>query len=536
MGEVIQRATHRPSTTGFVSAAVALIGLTCIVKLLSFAEKQVIAYKFGAASHTDAWFVALSVIMTLFLLTRELIEPAYLPIFMKRLEQGQPQKSWQLFSFMLTAILCLNLLVAIATFYSADTVTAMLGPGLSPQSRMLAADLIRISVFAGVLLALSSLTYITLNGLKRFAAPAAGDVALRAVSIGCIVALAADFGAAALAIAALLGAAARFGVHLLALRHKFPLLQWPSRECGEEIRLVSALMAPLAVGVLFAQVSELAANYFSSFAGAGAVSARTFARKIVDLPVLLVPYTLSVVAFPHFITLVNREDRDGLLQLLGDILLGIAFSFSALSIVIIVLAEPMVRILFERGAFDKAATEATAQILICYAAGLLAFGLEAVLVPLFFSTGDTKTPVLVGIFGVTIDVVLAALLVGSMGAAGVAAALAIAKSIKVVLLGVLLRRRQSAVPSASVGWAALRIATASAATAGFALILTRLWPAPSASASLAFQVWYCALISVSCITVHLMVVSMMRGPEWHLLVRWLAAARRWPARAPVSSK
>lgn len=535
MGEIIQRTADRPSTAALVPAALALVGLTCIVKLLSFAEKQAIAYKFGAAGDTDAWFIALSVIMTLFLLTRELIEPAYLPIFMKRLEQGQPQKSWQLFSFMLTAILCLDLLVAGAVFCSADTVAAMLGPGLSRQGRVLAADLIRMSVFAGVLLAASSLTYITLNGFKRFAAPAAGDVAQRAVSIGCIFALASDFGAAALAIAALCGAAARFGVHLLALR-RFPFPRWPSRECVEEIRLLSALMAPLAVGVLFAQASELVANYFSSFAGAGAVAARTFARKIVDLPVLLVPYTLSVVAFPHFVTLINREDRDGLLQLLGNILLGIAFAFSALSIVIMALAEPMVRILFERGAFDRAATEATAQILICYAAGLLAFALEAVLVPVFFSMGDTKMPTLAGIFGVMIDVVLAALLVGPLGVLGVAVALAIAKSIKVVVLGVLLRRKLPAVPSASVGWAALRIATASVLTAGCALILTRLWPGPPASGSLAFQLWYCTLVSVSCGTVHLTAAWMMRGPEWHLLVRGLTAARRWPARASVSSK
>jgi murein biosynthesis integral membrane protein MurJ len=516
--------------TALAPAALALIGLSCVVKLLGFGEKQLIAYKFGAGSEVDAWFVALSVAMILFLLTRELLEPAYLPVFMRRLAQGRPRSSWQVFAFAAAAILCLVTLVAGVIYASADGLASALGPGFSSESAAQCAHLIRASLFAGVPLALSTLTYITLNGYKRFVAPALGDVALRSAIILCILLLAADFGVSALAIGLVLGAAARLAVHISALRRQLRLLSWPSRESAEDIRTLTLLMAPLAAGVVFAQASDLAANYFASLAGPGAVAARTFARKIVDLPLLLVPYALSVVAFPHFVTLTVRGEWDRLYRLLGDILLSLALAFSALGIIIAILAEPIVAILFERGAFDATATQRTAWILTCYAVGLVAFALEALLVPFYFSLSDTRTPVLVGIVGVLLDIALAAWLVGYWGAAGVAAALTIAKSLKVAALALLLRRKRQAPSLVPIGWAILRIGTASALSAGGGLLLTTLWSAPT---SLAGRFAYCALAACVCCAIHLAALALMRGAEWCLVVDCYSYARRFRKRVSL---
>jgi murein biosynthesis integral membrane protein MurJ len=503
-----------------------LILITVGVKILGFVEKQVIAYYFGADARVDAFFVAVSVPTVLFLLVREIIEPAYLPLFVRQVEEGRNERGGKLFAAVGMLVIGVLVPLAIAGGVGATALAGWLAPGFEPAVLELTARLIRWTIAAGALLGLSALTYTTLNAQRRFALPASGDLVLKVAPILCALLFAPRLGVMALALGMLLGALGRLLVHLFGLRRDLLLLAWPLPEMNRELRQLGLLMAPLVLAVLFSQVSELADNFFASQLGDGAVAARTFARRIVDLPVLILPYTLSVVAFPTFASLASRREEDRLYELLGNILRGLVQLFAFLAVATVFLAEPIVALLLERGAFDATARQLTAWPLRLYGLGLVTFAVEALLVPFYYALGDTRTPALLGMLGVTINIGLTAVLIGPLGVGGVAAALTCSKSIKVLLLGVLLRCKRRQLPWAPVLGAALRLAstTATAAVAMYFLGLFFEWP--GSAAGVLSQLVYLTAMSMAGLVVFVVAVLAFRSPERTLLIAgWRTAIR-----------
>ncbi len=506
-------------------ATLALAVITMGVKLLGFVEKQVIAYYFGADARVDAFFVALSVPTAVFLLVREIVEPAFLPLFVKNLDAGRRQRAWQLFTAVGAGVVVVTLPIVAAGFLGAGKLASWLAPGFAPPTLELTAVLVRVTIAGGLLLGLSSLTYITLNGYRRFALPATGDLVMKAALIVCAVVLASRLGAVALAIGVLVGCAGRLAVHLAGLARELRWLAWPRGPGREEVRRLAWLMAPLVVGVVFSQLSELADNYFSSLLGPGAVAARSYARKIVDLPILLLPYALSVVAFPYFSALASRREWDRLYAFFGRTLRGLALVFALLSVATILLAEPVVAFLLERGAFDAHARVLTAWPLRLYAVGLVSFALEALLVPFYFALGDTRTPVLVGILGVFVNVALTAALIGPFGVGGVALALTLSKTLKVVLLGAWLKRKRPALRLAPALGTGLRLGLAAGVAAAGIGVSAALWEWPGAAASLVQQAGYLAFTSAAGAVLYLAAVLGFGSPERSLVIAgWSAVS------------
>jgi len=528
-----------------ISAAVlGLVAVTCVIKLIGFVEKQVIAYYFGSRAEVDAFFVALSVPTLIFLFIRELVEPAFLPLFVRSLREGREDRGWQLFSVGGACIILVTVTLAVAAWTSADTLAGWLAPGLSASTRATAARLIRVMVPGAVCLGLSALTYITLNGYRRFVLPASGDLIFKAVPVFTCVLLAPHLGVLALAVGVLIGSVGRLVVHGVGLVGKLTYLEWPARSQRDDVREMLILMSPLVVGVLFSQISELADNYFASGVGEGGIAARNFARKIVDLPILLLPYTLSVVLFPHFAHLAVGGDSDKLYTLLGRSLRALAMLFAGIAVGVIALAEPLVTLLLERGAFDAGARLLTAWPLQLYALGLVAFATEAILVPFYFALKDTFTAVAVGIVGVALHIVLCAVLIAPLGVGGVALSLTISKTVKTVVLGGLLGRKRPGIAWGAVIASAVRI-TLAAAVAWLGLRALLAWSAlPGPTAPVIQQAWFLARASLFGGVLYFGGLALVGAPEralmksavqfgWRLVVRG-GVRQDGPARHPAA--
>jgi putative peptidoglycan lipid II flippase len=292
------------------------------------------------------------------------------------------------------------------------------------------------------------------------------------------------------------------------------------------------LMLPLVAAVLFSQLGELADNFFASGLGEGGVAARNFARKIVDLPILMVPYTLSVVLYPHFAHLAARGEIGRLYRALSRSVRSLALIFAAITVMIVLLAEPTVTLLLERGAFDARARQLTTWPLRLYGIGLVTFAVEAILVPFYFSLKDTVTPVVAGILGVLVHIALAALLVGPLGVGGVALALTISKTLKVCVLVFLLRRKQTGFRwRPVVGFAVRLLLAAAAAAVGGALFMAFRAP-PPAVAGIGAQALWLVTAGLLIAAVFAGVSALVGSPE-RALIRsgiawtWGVARRRW---------
>ena len=474
-------------------AVLAIAAITVLSKVLGFVEKQVLAYYFGADLRVDAFIVAHSVPFLFFLLVRELIEPAFLPLFVQNLRAGKEKRGWRLFTLVALVILVVTVAYAGYAWTNADALAAQLAPKFGPEARERCAELIRLMIPAVVLLGLSSLTYITLNGYRRFALPACGDVALKAAPIVVCVLLVERLGVAALGVGFLVCAGLRLGVHAWGLGGCFRWLRLPDRASRSDVRLLALLTLPLVVGSAFSFVSELADNRFAAEIGEGGVSARAFAKKLKDMPIEVVPYTLSVVLFPFFAMLSAGGERRRLATVFTNSVHGLAILFTPLAVGMFVLAEPIVSLALERGAFDAAARELTAWPLRMYALGMVTFAVECVLVNFFFALRDTLTPIAIGLFGVGINIALCALLIEPLGVGGVALALTVSKSVKIIVLTLLLARKGSFVSWPAIVPAIVRLLFAGAVTALALTVLQARFPLELATASTADKATLLAL-------------------------------------------
>jgi murein biosynthesis integral membrane protein MurJ len=408
--------------------------VTICIKIVGFAEKLALAYFFGTSSTVEAYFVALGFTFSIFILVREIAEKSFLPLFAGYWTRQDTANVSGVFQVTIAASASLSLLTVIVLEQSREVVARTLAPGLPPVAQAELAEMIGLFLLGVPVLAVSAVTYLALNALGHFGAPAASDLVLK---LGLIAGIAAAgtmrMGTWPLFVGVMAGAVGRLGMHIWALRKRLRGLvkSWaPRRRHSLEI---GRLAAPVALGAVFAQVSDVADNWFSSFIGSG-IAARTYAWKIVDLPLLVLPYALATVLLPRLASLHAEQRNEELTVLLRRSLRAMLIVFVPIACVAAAAAEPMVSLLLERGAFGAASRIATARLVSCYALGLPVFAVEAVLVPAYFAVRRPATPVLLGMIGVCVNLMAMVILVPSLGTLGVALALIISKTLKVIAL------------------------------------------------------------------------------------------------------
>jgi putative peptidoglycan lipid II flippase len=409
-----------------------VIGITVFIKIFGFVEKLILAYYFGTGYVLDSYLVAFSVPLMLFVMVREIIEPSFLPTFMGVLHDEGEKQGWRLAS---------NAALSLAGVILAPQLVGVLAPGFDGQKRELTTRLVRILMPSSLFLGMSALTYITLNAYKRFAVPALGDVFFKIMPIAVFVLLYRFFGITGLAAGVIAGAAARLSVHCAGLREKIRMFRFRMETTYPPVRRMSRLMGPLILGIIFSQLSLLIDNAFASTLAPGSISALSFAKKLAEMPIIIIPYALGIVLFPYFSELAIAKNHGRLIGMLLHAIKMLIVVFVPVAVIFIVLRVPLVRLLFERGEFNSYSTQVTSSALMYYSFGILFFAIEAVLVQFYFSTSDTRTPVIVGIICVCLNILFTYALIAHLKHNGIALALTVSKALKVMILYLLLMRR-----------------------------------------------------------------------------------------------
>lgn len=224
----------------------------------------------------------------------------------------------------------------------------------------------------------------------------------------------------------------KLGIQLLKIRSfsKIPV----ERPNTDYIKAILIISWPLLIGNVFSQLSTVVDNIFASFLNEGSISALSYSKKIIDLPVILFPYTVSIVIFPFFTELSIEKSNIRLFRLLRDSLRIIVIFFVPLMIIIGLFPGNIISLIFERGAFNAESTRITSIALSIYNLGIVAFALETILVIFWFARGRIKTPVILGIICVTLNILITFLLIKPLGYVAIALSLVISKWLKVLVL------------------------------------------------------------------------------------------------------
>jgi putative peptidoglycan lipid II flippase len=224
------------------------------------------------------------------------------------------------------------------------------------------------------------------------------------------------------------------------------------RRTGQTLRLVRPSLTddmrkflkafgPATIGSAGVQIAMFADTIIASFLPSGSVSYLYYADRLYQLPLAVIGIAIGVVLLPALSRRVAAGDEEGARHGLNRALEGIVALTLPCVVVFLLAAEPVMAVLFGRGAFDANAVAGSARALEAYAIGLTAVVALRALTPAFHARGDTATPVKVLAVSITINVLLKIVLMGHLASAGLALATSVGAWINAILLAILLARR-----------------------------------------------------------------------------------------------
>jgi putative peptidoglycan lipid II flippase len=457
---------------GTVMAAFILSNLAGLVRQILVADA------FGTGSEIDAFNAANRVSETLFtLVAGGALASAFIPTFTGLLTHKKRSRAWRLASAIANLLLLITAsLGALAALFAPQIVRYILAPGFSdnPLQEALTIDLMRLMLPAAVLFSLSGLLMGILNAHQIFFIPALTPSMYQIGMILGVLLLVPRLGIYGLAWGVLIGA----GLHLLL---QVPLLlrlrgrYFPTFGLGlSPVREVLRLMGPRLLGVAVVQLNFWVNTRLASSMAAGSVTGILFGFTLMLMPQVAIAQSIAVAAMPTFSAQVALGKLEEMRASLASSLRGLLLLSIPASLGLMLLRQPLVATLYQRGEFTARSTELVAWALLWYGAGLVGHSVVEILARAFYSLHDTRTPVLVGTGAMTLNVIFSFAFsslfanMGWMPHGGLALANSLATALEMIGLLILMRRRLNGLQGKRV---LLAVSQAFLAASGMALML-----------------------------------------------------------------
>jgi putative peptidoglycan lipid II flippase len=426
--------------------------LTLVSRVFGYFRDQRIAFLLGAGVEFDAYTIAYRIPNLLRRLVGEgAVSAAFIPIFSDYLSHERREEAWRFAGSILTILTFLMAVVTVVGVLFAPLVVLMLASGVDERKLELATLLTRIMMPYIFLVSLAALAMGVLNSFHKFAASAAAPICLNlgiitfsfltdlfpspeiALAVGVVVG---GIGQVAIQAPAVWRMGLRFRSHID--------LSHPG------IRRTGKLMAPLVAGAGVVQINVLVDTQFASYMGNGPQSALFLGDRVMELVLGGYAIAISTVILP----MMSRSAASGALDAMRT---TINFASRMILLVavpaavgLVVLATPIIQVLFEHGEFDAADTALTAIPLVYFAVGLVAFSMMKVIVPAFYALKDTRTPVKIAFLSMLLNVALNFAFFEPLQVGGPALATSLAAFFSAITLVYLFVRRQGSIGVSSI--------------------------------------------------------------------------------------
>lgn len=419
---------------------------TMLSRIFGLLRDVVIAAFFGAGWKTDAFWVAYRIPnMLRRLLGEGALTISFVPVFTEYLQKKTKEESLELASVVFTILSIVLVVISALGIIFSPIIVGIIAPGFinDPQQFALAVFLNRLMFPYIFFIALVALCMGILNSFQHFSAPALSPVMLNIAMIAAALTLRDYFAEpiTALAIGVLLG-----GVLQL-------VMQWPFLvKFKVKLKTKIDLKHPglKQIGYLFLPaVFSSSVNTLNVFVGTilasmlpyGSVTYLFYADRVMELPLGVFAIAIGTATLPSFSRHVAEQNIEELKSSLSFSLRLTLFLIIPSMVALMVLSQPIVSVLFQRGAFDARAAILTGQALICYSLGLWAFSIIRVYISAFYSLKDSKWPLKAALIAFGVNIIFSVLLMYPLKHNGLALANSFAVIINIFVLNMALKKK-----------------------------------------------------------------------------------------------
>lgn len=408
--------SHQAGTKKTIATSAAAVGIAVMCsRVLGLVREQVFAGLFGAGFTYDSFVVAFRIPNLLRDLFGEgALSAAFVTVFSAYDSNHSKTETWRLASNVLTFLLILLSLLTLLAIYFAGPLVHLLAPDFSVVAGKIALTekLTRIMLPFLIFISLSAVVMGILNTKGRFFIPALASSffnlgsLIGGTSLAFILPRYGQPPIVGMAIGTLIGGFLQLGIQIPSLL-KTGFRYTPHMDLSDPgLHRILKLMIPATIGLSATQINIFVNTNFASSCAEGSVSWLYYAFRLVQLPIGIFGVALSIAIMP---VLAKQAAQKNILQMKETMISSLTMVF-ALTLPatagLIILREPIIRLIFEHGAFTAKDTFATAETLALYAVGLFAFSANKVLVPAFYALDKTKFPVIASFLAVGLNIAI----------------------------------------------------------------------------------------------------------------------------------
>jgi len=446
--------SYQPATENErMTKAAGIVGsATLLSRIFGLVRDVVLAWFFGAGLVSDAFFVAFRIPNLLRRLFAEgSLSIAFIPVFTEYLTNQSREEAFQMARSAVRLLSILLAVVVVIGILLAPLIVRIIAPGFSdsPEKFILTVTLTRIMFPYIFLISLVALSMGILNVLGHFAAPALAPVLLNIAIICSVFLISPHMGdpVTGLAIGVLIG-----GVLQLMLQMPFLIKKgfyfWQKATLYHPgLKRIGILMIPAVFGAAVYQVNILVDTFLASLLADGSISYLYYADRLVQFPLGIFAIATATAVLPSLSRQAAEQDLSAFRDTFSYAMKLVFFIIIPSMVGLIVLREPIIALLFKRGAFDAETTRLTAYALLYYAVGLWAFSAVRIIVNAFYALQDTKTPVRMAVISVIAKIVLSVILMQWLAHGGLALSTSLASMLNFGLLIQALRKKLGV-----IGW------------------------------------------------------------------------------------
>jgi len=506
------------------SAGAVSIAVMCS-RVLGLIREQVFASMFGAGFAYDAFVVAFRIPNLLRDLFAEgALSAAFVTVFTEYNTNRGSEATWKLAGNVLVFFTLLISALTLVGLYWAEPIVNLLAPDFSlvAGKTELTVGLTRIMFPFLLFVSLAAVVMGMLNTKGKFFVPAMSSTFFNLGSIVGGLSLAwllPKFGQPAIAGMAwgtLIGGALQLMMQLPTLRQVGFRLFLNFNPTDPGLRRILLLMLPATIGLSATQINIFVNTNFAAGCAEGSVSWLNYAFRLVQLPIGVFGVALSIAVMPVLAKQAAEKDLGSLKQTFTSSLV-LVFSLAVPATAgLVLLAPPIIRLIFEHGAFTAMDTMQTADALAFYAMGLFAYSAIKVMVPVFYAIGNTKFPVIGSFLGVGANILTITLVIDHLQHRGIALSTSCAMILNFLFLSVVLYRKLSGYPLWYLIKGLLKIVAATVLMGGWILLL-KIPLAAWMTGNMALQIVALALIIASSVGIYVTGLQLLRLPEFTLL-------------------
>jgi len=502
---------------GLISSA------TLVSRVLGYLRDMLIAHYLGAGWAADAFFVAHRIPNFLRRLFGEgTLTAAFVPVLAEQLATQDAAVARRLIARLGGLLLVMSTVLTALGIAAAPWLVRIMAPGFIGQAEKfaLAVTLTRVMFPFALFLALAALAMGILQTHQRFLWPALAPAAYNLCIIVTTVTVVDRWltPVYALAVGVVVGGLAQLLIQLPAVRALgYPIrLAW--RPGDRTVLRVVRLMGPGILALAILQVNILISTLLASFLPEGAVSYLYYADRIMEFPLGLFGISIATASLPGLADFAARGDRDGFVRGVRHALQLVFLVMVPAAVGMAVLADPIITLLFQTGAFQPDDVQGTRVALYAFAAGVWAYATVKVVVQAFYAQQDTTTPMRTGAAAVVVNIILSLVLMGPLRHAGLALATSLAAIFQFGLLIYLLRRKVGLMGGRSIVATGGRALVASGVMGLAGAAVHRWWGGSPGGARLDSLVELAVVIPAA-IVVYAIALFVLRGEEARWVVR-----------------